>query len=106
MRKSFSERRKKRRERGGGQRGWKLKALDMEVDDSAAAQRKGAEAQAEEDRERFYEVRRMSGVMAQSKAAALVCAARRRCSAGGGRPERFYELTRATTSINTDYSYF
>lgn len=54
VRKSFSERRKKRRDRGGTQRAWKLKQLDMEVDDTNG--RRNAEAQLEEDRERFYEV--------------------------------------------------
>ena len=57
VRKSYDEKRRRRRDRRGGAataRVWKLKQLDMAAEEGG---RRNAEAQMEEDRERFMQVR-------------------------------------------------
>ncbi len=73
VRKSYEEKRRKKRAKGQGARGWKLKRLNMEVDDGAeagtsgrggGARGRGREATLadieEQERERFMEVSRSS----------------------------------------------
>ncbi|PNW72682.1 hypothetical protein CHLRE_15g640250v5 [Chlamydomonas reinhardtii] len=58
VRKSYDEKRRRRAARGGAggaARPWKLKTLEMEVDDAATGQRGRNEAALEADRERFMQ---------------------------------------------------
>ncbi|KAG2439772.1 hypothetical protein HYH02_010649 [Chlamydomonas schloesseri] len=58
VRKSYDEKRRRRAARGGGggaARPWKLKTLDMEVEEAPTAQRGRNEAALEADRERFMQ---------------------------------------------------
>lgn len=55
VRKSFEEKRRRRRAAGGGARPWKLKTLNMEVDDESSGARGNRGANMEEDREKFMQ---------------------------------------------------